>query len=118
MLVQPGNTFGTLMLTGHDAQVYEAADTDLGTSTISHDLSVVSTGAISTSGTLTVTGAGSFATLNDSGKNITIANASTFGSISALSRNGFGSADAGALSRCHPAHLLLSRRLLLQETSP
>jgi filamentous hemagglutinin family protein len=51
-----GNTFGTLMLTGGNVQITEAADTDIGASSISQNLSVTSSGAINVSGALSVTG--------------------------------------------------------------
>ncbi len=79
-------------------QVVEAADTDLGASSAA-SLTVVTTGAISTSGTLAVSGAAVFKTLDNVGESITIDDASTFGSIGAVSRN---SADndnaAGAIT--------------------
>jgi filamentous hemagglutinin family protein len=97
-LTQSANTFGALSLTGGAVQITEAADTNLGASTAT-SLTVVSTGAISTSGTVTVSGAASFKTLDNAGKSIALANSSTFGSVSAVSRNAADNADAaGAIS--------------------
>lgn len=98
VLTQASNTFGTLALTGGAVQVTEAASTDLGASTVA-SLTVISTGAISTSGTVAVSGAASFKTLDDAGSSISLANASTFGSLSAVSRNAADSTNAaGALA--------------------
>lgn len=94
VLTQAANTFGSLALTGGAVQVTEAADTDLGASTAA-SLTVVSTGGISTSGTVVVSGAASFKTLDDTGRSIVIANSSTFGSLSAVSRNAADSVNTG-----------------------
>ncbi|HEX3843376.1 MAG TPA: YDG domain-containing protein [Steroidobacteraceae bacterium] len=51
-----GNTFGTLVLTGGNATVSEAADTDLGASSLSGDLAVISSGGIDFSGALAAHG--------------------------------------------------------------
>ncbi|MES2673426.1 MAG: filamentous hemagglutinin N-terminal domain-containing protein, partial [Pseudomonadota bacterium] len=88
------NTFGTLVLTGAAVSVAEAASTDLGAINAT-SLTVQSTGAISTSGMVAVSGLADFKTLNDSGANITIANSSTLGSVSAASRNTADSANVG-----------------------
>ncbi|MES1189995.1 MAG: YDG domain-containing protein [Steroidobacter sp.] len=93
-LTQANNTFGTLSLTGANVQVTEAASTDLGASTAT-TLTVRSTGAITTSGTVAVSGLADLKTLNDAGANITVANSSTFGSVSAASRNAADTANTG-----------------------
>ncbi|MES2823032.1 MAG: filamentous hemagglutinin N-terminal domain-containing protein, partial [Pseudomonadota bacterium] len=92
-LSQASNTFGTLVLTGAVVSVVEAASTDLG-ATSATSLSVQSTGAISTSGTVAVSGLADFKTLNNVGANITIANSSTLGSVNAVSRNAADSTNA------------------------
>jgi filamentous hemagglutinin family protein len=51
-----GNTFGTLVLNGANVQVTEAAAMDIGASTITKNLTAVSSGAIDISGALQVTG--------------------------------------------------------------
>ena len=93
VLTQDGNTFGTLCLTGSGVSVTEAADTELGAGTMD-TLTAVSSGAITTSGTLVVSGPASFTSLADGGASITVANDSTFGSVSAASRNSDDTADA------------------------
>ncbi len=93
-LTQAGNAFGTLVLTGSAVAVTEAASTDLGASSAA-TLTVVSTDAISTSGTVVVSGLADLTTLNNAGAAITIANSSTFGSVNAASRNAANNADTG-----------------------
>src|SRR6185437_4412106 len=56
ILTNSGNTFGTVSLTGANAQLDEAADTDIGASSLTGNLAVDSTGAINMSGALAVTG--------------------------------------------------------------
>lgn len=55
-LTNAGNTFGTIVLNGGNAQVTEAAATDIGASTLSKNLTVISSGAINFSGALSATG--------------------------------------------------------------
>ena len=55
-LTNSGNTFGTVSLTGGNAQLTEAAATDIGASSLSGNLTVNSTGAVNVSGALAVTG--------------------------------------------------------------
>jgi filamentous hemagglutinin family protein len=55
-LANAGNTFGTLTLTGRDVAIVEAADTDIGASTVSDDLSIDSAGAIDIGGALGAVG--------------------------------------------------------------
>ncbi len=61
------NTFGTLTLTGGTVTIVENAATDLGASGTIDNLAVSSTGAITTSGAVTVTNAAGFKTLNRCG---------------------------------------------------
>jgi filamentous hemagglutinin family protein len=56
VLNNAGNTFGTLILNGGTAQVTEAADTDLGASTLTKNLALVSSGGINFSGALAAQG--------------------------------------------------------------
>ncbi len=61
-----GNTFGTLVLTGVDLSVREAAATNFGATTASGTLTVISSGAVSDSGTMLIDGTTSVtATGND-----------------------------------------------------
>ena len=92
-LTQASNTFGTLVLTGAAVQVTENASTDLGATTAS-SLTVRSNGNITSSGALAVSGLADFKTLNDGGATTSIANGSTLGSVSAVSRNTADSANA------------------------
>ena len=55
-LTNVGNTFGTIVLNGGNAQVTEAAATDIGASSLSKNLTVISGGAINFSGALGATG--------------------------------------------------------------
>ncbi len=93
-LEQATNTFGAISLAGADASIFEAASTDLGASTLAN-LTMVSTDLILTSGTLTISGKGDFESRKDGGANITIANSSEIGEVSAASRNTADNADAG-----------------------
>jgi len=56
ILNNAGNTFGTLVLNGGNAQVTEAAATDLGASTLTKNLTLVSSGGINFSGALATQG--------------------------------------------------------------
>ena len=105
-----GNTFGTLSLTGATAQVTEAAGTDLGASTV-NSLTVVSSGNISTSGTVAVTTLADLKTLNDAGASITIGNNSTFASVNAVSRNAADTANASGNISLAPATSALLKTL-------
>ncbi len=55
-LTNVGNTFGTIVLNGGNAQVTEAAATDIGASSLSKNLTVISSGAINFSGALGASG--------------------------------------------------------------
>ena len=55
-LTNAGNTFGTVSLTGANAQLAEAANTDIGVSSLTGNLTLNSAGAIDVSGALAVTG--------------------------------------------------------------
>lgn len=55
-LTHSGNTFGTVSLTGGNAQLTEAAAADIGASSLTGSLTVISTGAVTVSGALAVTG--------------------------------------------------------------
>ncbi len=51
-----GNTFGTLVLNGHNVQLAEAAGANIGASTVTGNLSVAAAGAVNFSGALAATG--------------------------------------------------------------
>ena len=78
------STFGSLSLTGTDVAVIEADATDLGTSAVSGTLKITSSGEVTDSGALTVGGA---TTVSASGQNITLDEASTFGSLALIGAN-------------------------------
>ncbi|MFP4156100.1 MAG: MBG domain-containing protein, partial [Opitutales bacterium] len=97
-LTDTANEFGTLTLVGSDADLYENAATDLGASTLD-TLDLTSTGAVTTSGTVAVSGEATLRTNNDAGAGITIADASTFGRINALAlESDDGTLAAGDIS--------------------
>ncbi len=56
ILTLNGNTFGTLLLTGGNVNIKEAASTDLGISNISKNLTLDSDGAVTVIGAIDVTG--------------------------------------------------------------
>ncbi|MBI9098882.1 MAG: hypothetical protein JEY91_10425, partial [Spirochaetaceae bacterium] len=60
LLDQVASTFGTLILTGANIDITEAAPTDLGACTVNGTFDIVSTGNISDSGTLNITGNSTF----------------------------------------------------------
>lgn len=55
-LENAGNTFGTLVLTGDNVQVAEAAAADIGASTVTGNLTVAAAGAVNFSGALAAAG--------------------------------------------------------------
>lgn len=67
-----GNSFGTLLLTGAAVTIVEAAATNIGTSAVSGNLSVTSSGAITDSGVITASGATVTVTVTATGNNITL----------------------------------------------
>ncbi|PLX85212.1 MAG: hypothetical protein C0618_10910, partial [Desulfuromonas sp.] len=93
------NTFGSLALTGGTVGLYENAATDLATSGAIDTLTVVSAGSITTSGQVTVANDATFKTVNDTAQGINLADGSTFGRVTALTRNAADSANtAGAIA--------------------
>ena len=79
------NTFGQLKLTAFNATITEFGETDLGESTLDNNLTVTSSGGISDSGTLTVTGDAKF-TAQD-GDILLADGSSVFGSLNLIGNN-------------------------------
>ncbi len=90
------HTFGQLTFnSGGAVHVVEADGTDIAGANTASSLDLYSGGAITDSGTLTVSGATSFVTLNDAGADITLLNTgSTFGAITARARNAANTTNA------------------------
>lgn len=93
------NSFGTLVLSGAAITVREDEAMVFG-NTSATTLTATAAGAITDTGTLTVTGAGTFKTLSDAGAAITLDTAgNSFGSVDARSRDAADSAnDSGNIA--------------------
>ena len=95
------NNFANVAIaSARDVTLYEAGGFDLAASTVSGNLRVTSTGAITDSGNLSVAGLAAFETRLNAGAAITLNSAgNNYGSVSALARNGANTANAaGAIT--------------------
>lgn len=72
------NNFGSLQLSGANVQVTERSATDLSTTTATNGMTIISSGEITDSGVVTVTGA---TVLTATGNAITLDQTSTFGGV-------------------------------------
>ncbi|MBK8065450.1 MAG: hypothetical protein IPK29_16450, partial [Betaproteobacteria bacterium] len=90
------NSFANVAIaSARDVTLYEAGGFDLAASTVSGNLRVTSTGAITDSGNLSVAGLAAFETRLNAGAAITLNSAgNNYGSVSALARNGANTANA------------------------
>ena len=94
------NNFGTVTVaSGRDVTVVDTNGIDLGTGTVSGNLSVTAAGAITQSGALTVNGSGKTATFAaGSSNNVTLNNAANdFGTVSISSGKNVSLRDANAV---------------------
>jgi hypothetical protein len=93
----PANDFtgAVSVLSGNDVTIVDANAVELGTMNVAGILSVTAGGAITDSGTLTVVGAATFVTRNNSGADILLNSpASTFGALTLRTLNAAGTAAA------------------------
>ena len=80
-----GNSFGKLVLTGKDASIVEAADVEFGAIDLSGNLTLVTTGNVTQSAGVDVTGA---ATITATARNVTLSNsANVFGSLTVTGKD-------------------------------
>ena len=99
MLANASNDFSTVIFgSGNDVNITDANDLDLGTSTISGDLTVVTSGLISQSGTLTVNSTNKTATFSaGSANDIILSNNNDFTSVAIQSGEDVTLNDINAL---------------------
>ena len=95
-LANAGNDLqATVAVSARNVTIVDSGALGLGASTVTGDFNVTSSGVITDSGTLAVTGTSVFLTRDDSGSNITLDDASsTFGTLTVRVLNAAGSADA------------------------
>jgi hypothetical protein len=116
-LTSTGNNFGTLLLNGANVSLREASATDLGTSSITGNLTIVSAGALTDSGALTISGSsfftGSIITLDHTsssfGKPITLSAATSATLINPASFSIASATAPGTLKLSTSGNLILEQ---------